>query len=212
MWLERFRGSGPSTSTREVPSSRGAGADAAPKTRRPRLTNEQERKDAMTNVTSPAGEVRREADGRRTLLFRRQFPDPIDDVWSAVTDSERLSRWFGSYAGVGTVGGSVQLRLTAEEDAGGEPSTVHIIECQPPRRLVVDLPETATRSWRIALTLVRRGDTTTLLFEQSVPPEMDITEVGPGWHWYLDRLIAAVADAPMPDWNDYYPALASTYR
>ncbi len=165
----------------------------------------------MTDVTSPQGEVRSDADGRRILVFRRRYPYPIEDVWSAVTDSERLARWFGSYQGVGVIGGTVALTMTAEEDAGGEPSMVHIVECEPPRHLMVDLPENETRSWRIALTLSEEAGTTTLLFAQTVPPEMDTADVGPGWHWYLDRLAASLASTPMPDWDDYYPALASAY-
>ena len=165
----------------------------------------------MTDVTSPRGAVRLGADGSRILVFQRRFSYPIGDVWSAVTDSDRLARWLGSYQGAGTVGGSVTLTMTAEEDADGQPSTVHIIECEPPRRLVIDLPETETRTWRIALTLTEDAGITILLFEQIVPPDMDIAEVGPGWHWYLDRLAAALANLPMPDWAHYYPALRSDY-
>jgi len=165
----------------------------------------------MTDVTSPRGEIRPGAHGVRTLVFHRRYPYPIEDVWSAVTDSERLARWFGSYQGVGVVGGTVALTMTAEEDAGGEPSTVHIVECEPPGRLLVELPESETGSWRIALTLSQEAGTTTLLFEQAVPPEMNMTDVGPGWHWYLDRLAASLVGAPMPDWDDYYPALKSAY-
>lgn len=165
----------------------------------------------MTEVTSPKGEVRPGADGRRTLVFQRRLHHAIEDVWSAATVSDRLARWFGSYEGVGTASGSVTLTMTAEDDAAGEPSTVHIVECEPPHRLVVDLPETETRTWRIALTLSEDADTTILLFEQIVPTDMDIAEVGPGWHWYLDRLAATLANVPMPDWGHYYPALRSTY-
>jgi uncharacterized protein YndB with AHSA1/START domain len=82
----------------------------------------------MTDATSPKGEVRLGADGRPTLVFQRRFSYPIGDVWSAVTDSHRLAHWLGSYEGVGTVGGSVMLTMAAEEDAGGQPSTVHIVE------------------------------------------------------------------------------------
>ncbi|MGQ0773360.1 MAG: SRPBCC family protein [Pseudonocardiales bacterium] len=165
----------------------------------------------MADVTSPAGELRYDADGQRTLVFHRRYPYPIEDVWAAVTDSDRLVRWFGSYQGVGVVGGTVALTMIAEEDAGGEPSTVHIIECESPRRLVVDVPEHGISSWRIALTLAAEGGATTLLFEQAIPPEMQMTDVGPGWHWYLDRLAASLTDTPMPDWNDYYPALSAVY-
>lgn len=35
---------------------------------------------------------------------------------------------------------------------------------------------------------------------------------GPSWHWYLDRLVASLAEVPMPDWDHYYPALAPAYR
>ncbi|MGH3929734.1 MAG: SRPBCC family protein [Pseudonocardiaceae bacterium] len=165
----------------------------------------------MPEVTTPRGEIRPDAAGGRSLVFRRRYPYPIEDVWSEVTDSDRLARWFGSYQGVGAVGGTVALTMTAEEDAGGEPSTVHILECEPPRRLMVDLPETETRSWRIALTLSWEADTTVLLFEQTVPSEMNMADVGPGWHWYLDRLTASLASAPMPNWDDYYPGLSSAY-
>lgn len=165
----------------------------------------------MTDVTSPRGEVQHDADGGRNLVFHRLFPGPIEDVWSAVTDSDGLARWFGTYQGVGVVGGTVALTMTAEEDTGGEPSTVHILECEPPRRLMVEVLEGEARSWRIAVTLSEDAGTTTLLFEQAVPSEMDITDVGPGWHWYLDRLVASLAGTPMPDWDDYYPALKSAY-
>lgn len=169
------------------------------------------RETTMTDVTSPHGEIRHDANGQRILRFDRRLAYPIEDVWSAVTDSDRLARWFGSYQGAGAAGGTVPLTMTAEEDAGGEPSTVHIAECEPPHRLVIDLPETDTRIWRIALTLSEDAGTTALLFEQTVPPDMDTADVGPGWHWYLDRLGASLADAPMPDWDHYYPALVSAY-
>ncbi|MGQ0777928.1 MAG: SRPBCC domain-containing protein [Pseudonocardiales bacterium] len=165
----------------------------------------------MTDVTSPRGEIRPDAEGGRTLVFHRLFPYPIEDVWSELTDSDRLVRWFGSYQGLGVAGGTVALTMTAEEDAGGEPSTVHIVDCESPCRLVVDVPEGETRSWRIALTLSEDAGTTTLLFEQAMPSEMDSTDVGPGWHWYLDRLTASLAGTSMPDWDDYYPALKSAY-
>jgi uncharacterized protein YndB with AHSA1/START domain len=164
----------------------------------------------MTEVTTPLGTIRRDADGARRLEFSRRSRYPIEDVWSAVTESDRLARWFGSYDGVGAVGATVTVTMTAEEDAGGEPSAVHILECEPPLRLLVDIRENE-RTWRIALTLSEESGATTLLFAQSMPPDMDSADVGPGWHWYLDRLAASLAGAPMPEWEDY-PALASDYR
>lgn len=164
----------------------------------------------MTDVTTPRGEVLRDAGSGRRLVFRRRYPHPIDEVWSAITDSERLARWYGSYEGAGVVGGTVALTMTAEEDAGGEPATVKIIECEPPSRLMVDLPENEARSWRVALTLSEEAGATVLVFEQALPPELSPADVGPGWHWYLDRLAASLVRAPMPAW-EHYPALAAAY-
>ena len=45
------------------------------------------------------GTVTAEADGRQRLEFRRSWPDPIDDVWSALTEPDRLARWIGRYEG-----------------------------------------------------------------------------------------------------------------
>jgi hypothetical protein len=36
--------------------------------------------------------------------------------------------------------------------------------------------------------------------------------MGPGWDYYLDRLMAAHARRPMPEWEQYYPALAEHYQ
>jgi uncharacterized protein YndB with AHSA1/START domain len=45
------------------------------------------------------GVVSREDDGRQRLKFRRSWPDPIEEVWSALTEPERLARWIGVYDG-----------------------------------------------------------------------------------------------------------------
>ena len=37
--------------------------------------------------------------GRRVLDQTREFRAPIEDVWAAVTEPDRLARWIGSWAG-----------------------------------------------------------------------------------------------------------------
>lgn len=144
----------------------------------------------------------------RRFVLRREYPDPIEDVWAACTESDRLARWYGSHTGTGRPGGTVQLTVTGEVDAGGEvapPVPVHVRECVAPRRLVVDVPETPERTWRIELTLTAVRGGTALLLEQDLPDGLDPADVHAGWSWYLDRLGAALRDAPMPDWADYAP-------
>jgi uncharacterized protein YndB with AHSA1/START domain len=148
-------------------------------------------------------------EGSRLVVLRREYPDPIDDVWSALTESERTGRWIGTYTGVGRVGGGVEFTMTGEVDAGGEvapPVTVTVVECDPPRRLVLDIPEGENRPWRVAVSLAEEAGRTVLLFEQRVIEGVDPADVEAGWSWYLDRLGASLHDEPMPQWPDYAPA------
>jgi uncharacterized protein YndB with AHSA1/START domain len=43
------------------------------------------------------------------LLLERRYPEPVDDVWAAITESDRLARWAGSYTGTGRAGGTVEV-------------------------------------------------------------------------------------------------------
>lgn len=56
----------------------------------------------------------------RTLVLRRTFAVGIDDVWASITESARLSRWFGSWTGDPSTG-SVMVAMNAE---GSEPVPV----------------------------------------------------------------------------------------
>ncbi|BCJ57888.1 hypothetical protein Jiend_13100 [Micromonospora endophytica] len=64
----------------------------------------------------------------RSLLLRRTYGAPIEDVWSACTDPERLSRWLGPIEGDLRVGGRFQLK----NNAGGE-----ILRCEQPHLIKV---------------------------------------------------------------------------
>jgi uncharacterized protein YndB with AHSA1/START domain len=155
------------------------------------------------------GETRTDPDGTRVLVFHREYPDPVDDVWAAVTESDRLARWIGTWTGRPRPGGTVAFTMTGEADAGGEvadPVDVTIAECEPPHRLVVDIPESGSdRSWRIALTVTERTGGSLLLFEQRLPEGLDTVDVEAGWRWYLDRLGASLRGEPMPAWEAYTP-------
>ncbi|GAA1220539.1 Activator of Hsp90 ATPase homolog 1-like protein [Prauserella alba] len=107
--------------------------------------------------------------------------------------------------------GRLRYRDGFEDDAG--PQAVTIVECEEPARLVVDLPSPED-TWRLQLSLTTNDDgSTTLVFIQRLAEPYDATGVGPGWHYYLDRLGAVIAHASVnQDWDtDYYPALSDAY-
>jgi hypothetical protein len=40
---------------------------------------------------------------------------------------------------------------------------------------------------------------------------MNVGDLGPGWEFYLDNLVASRSNGPLPDFNDYYPAQKAFY-
>ncbi len=66
-------------------------------------------------------------EGHRITL-RRTYDAPIDDVWDALTDPERIGRWFLPVSGEYGIGGRFQF----EGNAGGT-----ILACERPNRLRV---------------------------------------------------------------------------
>lgn len=144
------------------------------------------------------------------LEFTRRHDEAIDDVWSALTEPERVARWLGEWTG-DPASGTVQLRMTAEDVAC--PEDVVIVECEPPSLLIVDMPS-PDGTWRITVSLADdAGGGTTLRFVQQLAEPYDAGSIGPGWQYYLDRLGAAITGGPVPaDFDRYYPALQDAYE
>jgi uncharacterized protein YndB with AHSA1/START domain len=74
------------------------------------------------------GEGRVAAGAGRSIRLRRDYDAPIGDVWDAVTNPERIGRWFLPVSGDYRLGGRYQF----EGNAGGE-----IVACEKPSRLKV---------------------------------------------------------------------------
>lgn len=143
------------------------------------------------------------------LIIERRFCASIEDVWASITEPEKVARWFGRWqgddAGPGRI---VRLQLTHEK---GQPwSDLMIEECEAPNRLVVTMKDDFG-DWRIELTLTRNGATTELRFVQPLSDRTLAGDVGPGWEYYLDMLVAAREDRPLPSFDDYYPAQKAHY-
>ncbi|MCC2593928.1 SRPBCC family protein [Tessaracoccus sp. OS52] len=168
----------------------------------------------MTTPTTPLG-TKQLRDGRSVVEFTRIFNAPIEDVWAAVTEPDRLARWVGTWHG-DPAEGRVQFRMLYEgEDVPEEALTIE--ECEAPQLLrvtSVSTSEEGPQVWHFRLDLCEDDGVTTLTFSQDVPEPGLAEGVGPGWHYYLDRLVVAEAGGEPADvvWDDYYPALAEHYR
>ncbi len=149
------------------------------------------------------------------LVMTREFRAPVEEVWAAVTESDRLARWIGTWAG-DPADGKVLFQMRYEGD--DVPSEVFAIdECDEPHRLAItteaaygDQPVT----WHLELDLAEADGVTTLTFAQSVPDPAMAPDVGPGWDYYLDRMVVAESggDVAAVVFADYYPSLAEHYK
>jgi len=155
--------------------------------------------------SSRTGEVVQGPDGV-TLVFEREWTNAPADVWSALTDPDRLDRWFGRWSGDPS-SGSVEVTMTAEEGAPAEAMTIDA--CERPHRLAV----TTGHGWPLDLVLSPLPDGgTRLRFTHALTDADDPASTGVGWHYYLDRLDAVVAGrVPTDAWDVYFPALSGLY-
>jgi uncharacterized protein YndB with AHSA1/START domain len=122
----------------------------------------------VTRHTIESGEV-------VTILLRRRYDAPVEDVWDAVADPERLKRWFLPVSGDLREGGDFQL----EGNAGGR-----ILRCDAPRPLRVTFGAEASV---VELRFTPEGDSATSLeLEHTSSIELATSGagalyVGPGW-------------------------------
>jgi uncharacterized protein YndB with AHSA1/START domain len=155
------------------------------------------------------GAISERPDGGRRLQFRRSWPVPIEDVWAALTEPERLARWIGAYEGARGAGGTGVFQMSFEEGEGAG-QQVTILECDPPRRLVLDW--TAEEYWRVELDLTSDGGRTTLVFTQDFRSDQGVSDIATGWHWYLDKFDAEVSGRPQPaDWDAFLAEVGPGY-
>lgn len=160
-------------------------------------------------MNAPTGRVERRQ-GQHVLVQTRQLRASMEDVWAAVTEPDRLARWIGTWEG-DPASGSVQFRMLFEGDHPGETMTIRV--CEPPRRLHVT-SQVGDEVWLLDLDLAHADGVTTLTLTQPGVTVEQASGVGPGWDFYLDRLVDVEtgADPARRDFErDYYPATSAYY-
>lgn len=155
----------------------------------------------MTTPT-PTGRLAPTADGH-DLVLTRTLPGSIHDAWAIITETERTVRWIGRWEGTGAVDETIRLQLGVEEDSPW--ADVRITECDAPGRLrVLTIDESG--SWDISVDLAGTAERTEPRFVMHRIDPAAVGEIGPGWEYYLDQLVASISGAPLPSFDDYLPA------
>jgi uncharacterized protein YndB with AHSA1/START domain len=159
---------------------------------------------------TPSGRITRLDDGSHQLVVTRIFASAtIDDVRASVTESERTARWYGAWRGEPGVGKTIEVQMAYEEGAPWIPMTID--KCDPPHTLAVS-SSGSYGSWFIEVSLRESATAVILdLIQHRLDPGM-AGEVGPGWEYYLDNLVASRDETAQPSFDDYYPQQAEYYR
>ncbi|HJQ48965.1 MAG TPA: SRPBCC family protein [Gaiellaceae bacterium] len=149
------------------------------------------------------------ADGKGIVRMEDRFDTGIDDLWSAITDPGRLSRWLGEVEGDLRLGGEFR----AHYYASGWKGTGRIEVCEPPHRLLVGVKdETARGEGTVEVVLTPSGDETVLVWEERGMPVEHLAAYGAGIQIHVEDLADHIdgrerGDDVTPRWE----ALESLY-
>ena len=160
-------------------------------------------------MTTLFGEIARVGTGF-DLRFERILATDVDDLWSALSEPERLARWMNAFTGDLALGGTWHALL----DDGSDYAVGTVTACDPPRSF--------TTTWHA----IEEQPTELTIMVDAVPDGARLTLVhvgvqsiyyGPGWQTYLEQLDDYLGAAPTSvtdpervsgvDWDDRYLAL-----
>ena len=138
-------------------------------------------------------------DGQGIVRMKSRYATDIDDLWSALTDPERLARWYGKVEGDLTLGGE----FTAIVAASGWNGRGRVEVCDPPRKLEVTMWEQGGDEGTVVAELTSDGDTDwTILAIERRGIALDLAwAYGAGWQEHLEDLAAHLARQETPDWS-----------
>lgn len=152
--------------------------------------------DPIAAVGTVVREVKsREHEGKpaRVVVASRDYDTTPEDLWDALTNPDRIPRWFLPITGDLKLGGRYQL----QGNAGGE-----ITACVPPRRLSVTWEFGGQVTW-VNVTLTGHGDGVRMELEHIAPVDEKWGEFGPGavgigWDLSLQGLGLHIASGGAP--------------
>jgi uncharacterized protein YndB with AHSA1/START domain len=160
----------------------------------------------MTHQTSDVrivGSLQDTGDGKGVVRVEDVFDTDIDDLWSAVTDPERLQRWLAVVEGDLRLGGQIRARFTSTWEGEGQ-----IEVCEAPYRLRVQWADDTM----LEAELTAEGDRTRLVVRDHGLALEDLPFHGAGWQAHLEDLAAEVDRRPAGDWRDRWTTLTPLYQ
>jgi uncharacterized protein YndB with AHSA1/START domain len=153
------------------------------------------------------GTLERKGD-RVVVRFERRIAHPIDVVWDAITNPERMVQWWARVEGEPREGADIVLTwLNTGPDGEQAVMHCHVTRFEPPHTFELE----GDIHGRLVWELEEDGDGTILRLtnELSPPEERFVPMSMAGWDIHLDHLEAALDGRPVnwATWSeDHMPA------
>lgn len=146
------------------------------------------------------------AEGKGIVHVEDRFETDVENLWSALTDRDRLARWYGQVEGDLRAGGEFRARLFAS----GWEGTGRVDVCEPPRRLQVTSKEADEPDEEvIEATLTVDGSQTILILDQRGLRLDQLAAYGAGLQVHVEDLAAHIAGRERvagARWGELLPA------
>lgn len=139
-------------------------------------------------------------DGGYALHYERHLRHPVEKVWEAITQPERLVEWLGEAEVDLVEGGRFVVRwLNTDMEGNTAVASGTITRLDPPNVLEVDTDIHGLLRWDLRA----EGAGCLLEFSARAPlPDEYLTEVLAGWHVHIDFLEDALDGRPV-DWPNW---------
>lgn len=156
-------------------------------------------------MNRPLGSMHRLDDGRATVRVEDTYATDIDDLWSALTEPDRLARWLATVDGEPAPGATVQARFTSSWEG-----SVRIDVCERPHRLAVTCEPDTEDETVIEAVLSAEGGHTRLVVEERGLPLGQVHFYGAGWQSHIEDL-RHYLDGDASTWQSRWDELTPIY-
>lgn len=152
----------------------------------------------------------RSVDGEGVVRMEDRFDTDVDDLWSALTDPDRIAHWFGEVEGELSQGGEFRVRIALAGKRTGQ-----VEACEPPQRLLLTMRDPDPQPGQpeqtvIEAQLIAEGAQTSLVWEERGMPVDLLPAYGAGIQIHVEHLADYIGGQDLRNvearWNELLPA------
>lgn len=146
-------------------------------------------------------------DGKGAIRMEDVFATGAADLWSALVDPDRLSRWVADVTGDLRPGGRIHARFTSGWEGDG-----YVNVCEPHLLLLATMNPGSDDETVIEARLTEETGGTRLVVEERGLPLDVVAAHGAGWQTHVEDLATYLAGDERGDWVARMSELKPEYR